>query len=162
MAHSNIIMDTHCGYLRTAIGRPTTATVADVCSYFAQAAQSGSDEGPSGGYEAPLNAAQLQKHSIGNVLRNERVHVTVQSFYFMPANGQEQLAAREINRQVIENASVGDRDEMELAQALALRSTDDDNGRKRNARVKKTIARQRARAKDVADRTALAFGIPPS
>jgi hypothetical protein len=86
-------MDTQCGFLRTAIGMPTRETVADLCSYFAQAAQSNSEEGT---YEAPMTIAEMQQRSISNVLSNEHVSITLQSFYFTPVGQQQEKVAHEV------------------------------------------------------------------
>ena len=151
-------MNTQCGYLRTAIGKPTRATVADICSYFAQAAQSGTEEGPSGAYEAPMTVAQMRQRSIGNVLSNERVAVTLQSYYFTPTDSRQEKIARETVRQVVKNAQPGDDNQLELSQAVAAGGTHT----QRNARITRAVARQRARAAAEAQHIESIFEVPPS
>jgi hypothetical protein len=156
LTHSTVIMNTQCGYLRTAIGKPTRATVADLCSYFAQAAQSGTEEGPSGAYEAPMTVAQMRQRSIGNVLSNERVAVTLQSYYFTPTDSRQEKIARETVRQVVKNAQPGDDNQLELSQAVAAGGTHT----QRNARITRAVARQRARAAAEAQHIESVFEVP--
>jgi hypothetical protein len=147
-------MNTQCGYLRTAIGKPTRATVADICSYFAQAAQSGTEEGPSGAYEAPMTIAEMRQRSISNVLSNERVSVTLQSYYFMPTDNRQEMIAKETVRQIVKNGQLGDDDELEMLQAVAAGGTHS----QRNARISHAVARQRARAAAEARHIESTFG----
>ena len=155
LTHSQIIMDTNCGYISTAIGKVTSETVADIVSYFAQAAQSG--DGPTQAYEAPMTVAEIRERSMANVLSNEKIKVTLISYYFTPAKKKKEEAMyKEINNQIIDNAKMSNhnRDEMELALAAAPGGTYEE----RNARINAVVARQRARAERDKQRQEKIFG----
>lgn len=137
-------MDTQCGFLRTAIGRPSVDSVADIVSYFDQAAQSGSEDATTGAYEAPLTDDQIQQRSIVNVLNNERIGITLQSFYLTPTTTQQQSILAHAQQQIVNNANNINRNEAEMATATAPGGTHEE----RNKRISAHVATQRQKHHD--------------